>query len=67
METGTLGGIFFLLWGLATAYIALKRPPKIWQIGKIQGFVQLIGETATSILFLVMALVALVGGYLLIR
>ena len=66
METRTALAIFFILWGLATSYVAIKRPPKIWQLGNIQGFVQLIGETPTTILFLMIALVAIVGGYLLL-
>jgi hypothetical protein len=66
MDTRTALAIFFILWGLGTAYVALKRPAKIWQLGKIQGFVQLIGDSATTILFLVMALVALAGGFLLL-
>lgn len=51
-------GIFLIVWGAATALIAFLKPKPIWQMGKIQGFVKLLGETGTVILFLVMTVIA---------
>ena len=60
-------GYFLVLWGLGTFYVAVIRPEKIWKLGKIQGFVQLLGDRTTSILFTVLGLVALIAGIWLIR
>jgi hypothetical protein len=48
-------GVFCMLWAVATSYIALAKPEKMWKMGKIQGFVQMLGETGATILFLVLA------------
>ena len=58
---------FLILWGLATLLIALLKPQSIWGLGKIQGFVQLLGDTGAAILFSLLALIALVAGVLLLR
>lgn len=42
-------GIFLVLYGIAVYLIAALRPEKIWQMGKIQGFVKILGETGTRI------------------
>ena len=51
----TIVGIFCLLWAAAATYIAVAKPAKIWQLGKIQGFATLLGNTGATILFLVLA------------
>ena len=58
--------IFLILWGAGTASVAYFKPEKIWQIGKIQGFVQLIGDQGTTILFSVLGVAAFVGGILIL-
>ena len=66
MDGITILGIFLVLWGIGTALVAIFKPKGIWKIGKIQGFVQLLGDTGTMILFLVMATIAIVGGVLIL-
>jgi len=39
-------------------YIAIKKPEKIWKMGKIQGFVKTLGEKGTVIFFIVWAAIA---------
>jgi hypothetical protein len=58
--------IFMILWGLATTSLGLFKVPFLWNIGKIQGFVQLIGETGTRIFTSILGLAALIGGVLLL-
>ncbi len=58
--------IFLIIWGAGTASVAYSKPKSIWQIGKIQGFVQLIGEQGTTILFSILGLAALIGGILIL-
>lgn len=58
--------IFLILWGLATTSLGLFRPPFLWNIGKVQGFVQVIGETGTRIFMALIGLAALIGGILLL-
>ena len=66
MDGITILGSFLILWGIGTALVAIFKPKRIWKIGKIQGFVQLLGDTGTLILFLVLAVVAIVGGLLIL-
>lgn len=60
-------GLFLLVYGIFVFYIALtKKPDKIWNMGKIQGFVKILGEKGTVIFFIVWGVIALaVGIYLL--
>ena len=53
---------FLILWGAATLFIAVRKPDVVWKIGKIQGFVQLLGDQGAAILFGVIGAAALVGG-----
>jgi hypothetical protein len=62
MDTLTMIGIFLVVWGAAVGLLALAKPKSIWKMGKIQGFVQLLGEKGTVILFLILGAAALVGG-----
>ena len=66
MDTITVIGIALIAYGLFAAYIALVRPPKIWQIGKIQGFVQILGEAGTVVFFMIIAVATFVGGIFLL-
>jgi hypothetical protein len=59
-------GIFLILWGIATILIALIKPEKLWHMGKIQGFVKIMGDTGTMILLLVVDIVALGFGIWLV-
>ncbi|MBI9047064.1 MAG: hypothetical protein JEZ06_21440 [Anaerolineaceae bacterium] len=66
MDSLTILAIFLLAWGTAAILLAIFKPKKIWKIGKIQGFVHLLGNTGTTILFVIMGLAAIVGGILLL-
>ena len=54
--------IALILYGLACLYIGLAKPKAIWQLGKLQGFVQLLGEKGTVIMLLVLAAGTILGG-----
>jgi len=57
-----------ILYGIATLYITYAKPKSIWELGKIQGFVQLLTEKGTVIFFTIVGVGALVGGvYLLVK
>jgi len=61
-----IGGIACLVYTALTFYIALAKPPKIWQIAKIQAFVKSLGEKGTVIFFMGWgSVVAVIGVYLL--
>ena len=62
-------GIFLVLYGVFSAFIGItKRPQSIWGMGKIQGFVKVLGETGAVIFFTVWGAAALgVGIWLLAR
>ncbi|HRJ75783.1 MAG TPA: hypothetical protein PLX90_07285 [Anaerolineales bacterium] len=67
MDTLTIIAYALILYGVFTLYIAYVKPKAIWNIGKIQGFVQLLSEKGTVIFFSIIGLVTIVGGaYLLL-
>lgn len=58
-------GIVLILWGIATALVAIAKPKALWERGKLQGFVGLLGNTGTMIFLLIAAAVAIgMGVYL---
>lgn len=68
MDTLTIIAYALILYGVATLYIAYFKPKAIWNIGKIQGFVQLLSEKGTVILFSIVGIATLVSGiYLLLK
>jgi hypothetical protein len=54
-----------VLWVYAAfvVVVAVAKPKPIWEMGKIQGFVKMLGETGTVIFFIVWGIAAAVGGY----
>lgn len=59
-------GLLPLLYGLTCLSISLAKPAAIWRLGKIQGFVQLIGEKGTTALIFGLGVgTAIAGTYLL--
>ncbi len=62
MDGLTIFGIFLVLWGLATLAVAVFKPKNIWELGKIRGFVELLGDKGAAIFFSVVGLAALGGG-----
>lgn len=68
MDTLTIIAYALILYGVFTLYIAYAKPKSIWNIGKIQGFVQLLTETGTVIFFSIVGVATIAGGiYLLLR
>jgi hypothetical protein len=57
---------FLIVWGAATLGLAIFRWDFLWKIGKVQGFVQLLGEKGTSIFFGIAGGAAIVGGVLIL-
>lgn len=68
MDTLTIIAIALILYGVLTLFVAYVKPGPIWNLGKIQGFVQLLSERGTVVFFTIVALAAIAGGsYLLMR
>lgn len=68
MDTLTIIAYALILYGVSTLYIAWAKPKAIWNIGKIQGFVQLLSEKGTVIFFSIVGVATIVGGiYLMSR
>lgn len=68
MDTLTIIAYALILYGVFTLYVAYAKPKAIWNLGKIQGFVQLLSEKGTVIFFTIVAVAIIIGGaYLLLR
>lgn len=68
MDTLTILAYALILYGVFVLYVSYFRPKAIWNLGKIQGFVQLLSEKGTVIFFTVVAVaVIIVGVYLLLK
>ena len=68
MDILTIIAYALLLYGVFTLYITWVKPKAIWNIGKIQGFVQLLSEKGTVIFFSIVGIATILGGvYLLFR
>ena len=44
-------GIGLVLYGILVFWITLAKPEKIWNMGKIQAFVKILGSVGTQIFF----------------
>jgi len=51
MNLRALLGLLCILYTIAVFYITMKKPEKIWKMGKIQAFIKLMGEKGTAIFF----------------
>ncbi len=61
-------GALLAAYGIFCIYVAFAKPPKIWTISKIQGFVKALTTTGTVIFFTVFGLAALgVGIWLIVK
>lgn len=58
MNLYPLLGILALLYSGVTVYLAVKKPPVIWKMKKIQGFEKVLGVKGTVIFFYIWALLA---------
>jgi hypothetical protein len=59
-------GIILIVYGIAVLAITFMKPDKIWNMKKIQGFVNVFSEIGTVIFFTIWALVAIVVGIVLL-
>lgn len=59
MNIYPLLGLLALAYAGMVVYIAAKKPPKLWNIPKIQMFVKMLGEQGTVIFFYVWAVLFL--------
>ena len=61
-------GIALVAYAAFVIYVALKKPPKIWDMAKIRLFRKALGEKGTVIMFWVFAAISLgFGIWLLVR
>lgn len=61
-------GIGLILYAILVFWITFAKPEKLWNSGKIQAFVKILGGTGTTIFFIIFGLAALgVGIWLLIE
>lgn len=68
MDTLTIVAYVLIVYGIAVLYIAYVKPKAIWNLGKIQGFVQLLSEKGTVIFFSIVGVATIAGGlYLIFR
>ncbi len=68
MDTLAIVGLVLIVYGALVIYVAIKKPKAIWEMGKIQGFVKVLGEIGTVIFFCIWAVAAAgLGIYFLIR
>jgi len=68
METLTIIAYALILYGIIAIALAYFKPNSIWKIGKIQGFVQLLGEKGTVVFFTLIGVATIAGGvYLLLK
>jgi len=44
-------GIVLIVYALLVFFITIWKPKGIWNLGKIQGFVKMMGDTGTRIFF----------------
>ncbi len=62
MDGFALLGILAFVYAAIVFFITFKKPEKIWNIGKIQGFRKVLGENGTVIFFLIWGLLAVALG-----
>lgn len=56
MKVMPLLGILFILYAVMCIFIAVKKPPKMWDMKKIQGFRKALGDKGTVIFFCIWGL-----------
>jgi hypothetical protein len=66
MDILTIIGWFLVIWGLATLSLGVFRFDFLWKIGKIQGFVQILGDRGAQFFLALVGLAAAIGGVLLL-
>ena len=55
-------------YGIFAVFVALKKPEKIWNMGKVKGFIEKFGERGTQVWFCVFGAVLIgLGVWLILR
>lgn len=68
MNGMALVGLLMVVYAAFVVFIALKKPPKIWNMAKIKVFIKIMGEKGTVIFFIVFAIIVGAAGiWLMIR
>ena len=68
MNGMALLGLFLVLYGIAVGVIAFKKPKAVWEMRKIQAFLNKLGEKGTVIFFYIWGIVAFgIGIWLLVK
>ncbi len=61
-------GLVLILYAVLVVYIAVKKPPVIWDMKKIEVFKKMMGEKGTVIFFYILALIStVIGVWLMVR
>ncbi len=55
-----LVALLLFAYAAFVVYITVKKPEKIWEMGKIRAFRKVLGENGTVIFFYIWALIAVV-------
>lgn len=66
MEAATIWGIILVVYALLVIALTVFKPAPIWRLGKIQGFIKLLGEKGTVVFFWIFALIVLIIGIVLL-
>ena len=68
MNWWALLGVLAAAYGVFAIVVALKKPEKIWTMGKVQGFVKKFGEKGTTVWFGIFGLILLgLGVWLIVK
>ncbi len=68
MDGFALLGIVLFVYAALVFFVAVKKPEKIWNMGKIEAFRKVLGERGTVIFFIIWGLLAVaVGIWLLVK
>lgn len=50
-------GIVMVAYSIFVFYVVLRKPEKVWDISKIQGFVKALGVRGTEVVFILFGLI----------
>lgn len=50
-------GLLAFVYAAFVVFVAMKKPPAIWNMGKIQAFIKVLGEKGTVIFFYIWSVI----------
>lgn len=62
MNIWPLLGILAIIYSAVVFILAVKKPPKIWEMGKVKFFRNLLGEKGTVIFFFIWGILFIILG-----